>query len=42
MWDQISTFLLDQSDIGPFKFENWMMIFGLPAVVLILLMAKRD
>jgi hypothetical protein len=36
VWDQTSAFLFDQSHIGPFLFENWMVVLGLPAFILCL------
>ncbi len=42
VWEQISAFLFAQSNIGPFGYENWMVLFGVPAfVILILVMEGR-
>ena len=35
VWDQIQAFFFDQSHIGPFLFENWMVVFGTPSVHLV-------
>jgi hypothetical protein len=41
VWDQISAFLFAQSNVGPFEYENWMIVLGLPAVISILWMLER-
>jgi hypothetical protein len=39
--EQISAFLFAQSNIGPFEYENWMALLGVPGFVLILWMLER-
>ena len=41
VWDQASAFFFDQSHIGPFLFENWMVVLGLPACILFLWVLQR-
>ena len=40
MWEQISAFLFAQSNIGPFEYENWMVLFGVPACIVLILMIE--
>ena len=41
VWDQTSAFLFDQLHIGPFLFENWMVVLGVPAFILCLWVLQR-
>jgi hypothetical protein len=41
VWDQIPAFFFDQSHIGQLQFENWMIVIGLPAFVLVIWLLER-
>jgi hypothetical protein len=34
MWDQISEFLFDNYAVAGLQFENWMLVIGLPVLII--------
>lgn len=41
MWDQLSPFLFNQSSMLGWDYQNWMLVIGLPMVIVLAYLSER-